>query len=355
MNGRLYDPVIGRFFSPDNYVANSTFTQDFNRYIYARNNPLHYTDPSGESLLGLFVGAFITGMVNMMLNANNIQHNWQAFAYFGLGFVAGLIGITTGYAVSGFIGAGTSIGFANGFAAGFTSGFMGGITSGFITGAGNTWVQGGTFGQGIGAGLGSGFKAGSLSGLTAGITGGMRGVRTKGVLFSIAEEFGIDPMEAIPDEYKNSGFLSKVQRYLFPGSPKTEHIVDAKYDKPGWSIPDVDGRNVLIGTGKIYYHPIKAFTSMGQLYHTMGHELVHISQFAALSNKITSDMLKVPAFRGMLEHYAENYVLTLRGIEPINLGKDFSHVYYFYNQLNYESFSWSKNHLYWTWRYLFSY
>jgi len=49
MNGRLYDPVIGRFFSPDKYVANSSFTQDFNRYSYCRNNPLKYVDPSGQS------------------------------------------------------------------------------------------------------------------------------------------------------------------------------------------------------------------------------------------------------------------------------------------------------------------
>jgi RHS repeat-associated protein len=50
MNARLYDPVIGRFFSPDKYVANSSFTQDFNRYSYARNNPLHYVDPSGHKM-----------------------------------------------------------------------------------------------------------------------------------------------------------------------------------------------------------------------------------------------------------------------------------------------------------------
>jgi len=47
MNGRLYDPVIGRFFSPDNFVLDNTFTQDFNRYSYARNNPLKYIDPTG--------------------------------------------------------------------------------------------------------------------------------------------------------------------------------------------------------------------------------------------------------------------------------------------------------------------
>ncbi|MBP1644664.1 MAG: hypothetical protein H6Q16_239 [Bacteroidetes bacterium] len=48
MNGRLYDPVLGRFLSPDNFVQVPDFTQSFNRYSYCLNNPLMYTDPSGE-------------------------------------------------------------------------------------------------------------------------------------------------------------------------------------------------------------------------------------------------------------------------------------------------------------------
>ena len=48
MNARLYDPVLGRFLSPDPYVQSPDFSQNFNRYAYALNNPLKYTDPSGE-------------------------------------------------------------------------------------------------------------------------------------------------------------------------------------------------------------------------------------------------------------------------------------------------------------------
>jgi RHS repeat-associated protein len=52
MNGRLYDPIIGRMLSPDNYVQSSTYAQSFNRYSYCFNNPLKYTDPSGDFFEG---------------------------------------------------------------------------------------------------------------------------------------------------------------------------------------------------------------------------------------------------------------------------------------------------------------
>ncbi len=47
MNGRVYDPLLGRFLSPDNYVQMPDNTQSFNRYAYCMNNPLIYTDPNG--------------------------------------------------------------------------------------------------------------------------------------------------------------------------------------------------------------------------------------------------------------------------------------------------------------------
>ncbi|MCP4668998.1 MAG: hypothetical protein GY849_21895, partial [Deltaproteobacteria bacterium] len=47
-NARLYDPIIGRFISPDTIVQAPYDPQTLNRYSYCRNNPLIYVDPSGH-------------------------------------------------------------------------------------------------------------------------------------------------------------------------------------------------------------------------------------------------------------------------------------------------------------------
>lgn len=51
MNGRMYDPVIGRVLSPDNYVQSPFNAQNYNRYSYCYNNPLKYIDPSGNAMI----------------------------------------------------------------------------------------------------------------------------------------------------------------------------------------------------------------------------------------------------------------------------------------------------------------
>jgi len=73
MNGRVYDPVVSRMLSPDNFVQSPDFSQSFNRYSYCANNPLAYTDPSGNvsfAMIGLAFrvlilgGDFISNVVN---------------------------------------------------------------------------------------------------------------------------------------------------------------------------------------------------------------------------------------------------------------------------------------------------
>jgi RHS repeat-associated protein len=48
MNGRVYDPRIGRFVSPDPMVQAPWTGQGFNRYAYVMNSPLSYVDPTGR-------------------------------------------------------------------------------------------------------------------------------------------------------------------------------------------------------------------------------------------------------------------------------------------------------------------
>ena len=59
MNGRVYEPTLGRFLSPDPFVQYPETTQGFNRYSYVNNNPLSFTDPSGFEFEGS--GGFAAG------------------------------------------------------------------------------------------------------------------------------------------------------------------------------------------------------------------------------------------------------------------------------------------------------
>ena len=47
MNGRVYDPRLGRFLSPDPIIGDPASSQSWNLYSYVGNNPLSYVDPTG--------------------------------------------------------------------------------------------------------------------------------------------------------------------------------------------------------------------------------------------------------------------------------------------------------------------
>ena len=56
MNGRIYDPTLGRFLQADPFVQAPGNSQSYNRYSYVLNNPLSYTDPSGYLFKKLWKG-----------------------------------------------------------------------------------------------------------------------------------------------------------------------------------------------------------------------------------------------------------------------------------------------------------
>ena len=105
MNGRLYDPLIGRFLSTDNYVQEPWNSQNFNRYSYCLNNPLKYIDPSGDIawfvpiIAGAVIGSALSG-TTYTLSTWLLGQSWQPTAFWkaiGIGAFSGALGGTIGY------------------------------------------------------------------------------------------------------------------------------------------------------------------------------------------------------------------------------------------------------------------
>ncbi len=103
MNGRVYDPVVARFLSPDPYIQAPGMPQNYNGYVYCLNNPLVYTDPSGEVfgiddliIIGLTItGAYLGGVATNEGELNPVKWNYKSASTY--------IGITTG-ALFGYVG-----------------------------------------------------------------------------------------------------------------------------------------------------------------------------------------------------------------------------------------------------------
>ncbi|MDQ3494117.1 MAG: hypothetical protein M3485_00945 [Pseudomonadota bacterium] len=157
MNGRIFDPRLGRFLQADPFIQAPDNTQSWNAYTYVFNNPYRYTDPSGN--LGLEERQWIGAIV--MIAALVIGQPYIASAtYVGImataGFLAGAI--TTQSWRGGLLGAMTGT-LSGGMAVGL-AGASGFAAWGISTAAGGVMgsIQGGGFGHSF---------------LSAGLTGGL--------------------------------------------------------------------------------------------------------------------------------------------------------------------------------------
>jgi RHS repeat-associated protein len=116
MNARLYDPVLGRMLSPDNYVSVGG-SQGMNRYTYANNNPLKYVDPDGNDpitvaiIIGASIGAYNGGVIANQGEPNPLKWDYQANKTWGYMIGGATVGAISG-GVSGLIGS-SGIAFSN--------------------------------------------------------------------------------------------------------------------------------------------------------------------------------------------------------------------------------------------------
>ncbi|KAF0204074.1 MAG: RHS repeat-associated core domain [Bacteroidetes bacterium] len=78
MDGRMYDPVLGRFLSPDPVLQFPNYTQGLNPYSYALNNPLRFVDSNGYSLVGQLLALTASTLVGIVSGGNIVL---SAFVY----------------------------------------------------------------------------------------------------------------------------------------------------------------------------------------------------------------------------------------------------------------------------------
>ena len=131
MNGRVYDPVLGRFLSADSYVQDAGDSQSYNRYSYVSNNPLNATDPSGHfKLWKEFLGPVVQWVGTAVIYACTKNPAWASAWSSAIGAtINGKDGAIQG-AVSGYCYGAAGGGLAGNVAYSSSSAFSGSLLNG---------------------------------------------------------------------------------------------------------------------------------------------------------------------------------------------------------------------------------
>ena len=264
MNARLYDPLLGRFLSPDPYVQAPDFSQNFNRYSYALNNPLRYTDESGEFFFSLFMGPFgavldaacwgaviggasyTTGVALSDGGFNN--WSWSDFGKsVGFGALSGAVTFGVGEAFSAFgnfagtYGTELIRGIVHGLTQGGLSSLQGGdFWSGFASGTLGSWAASGYSILGLEQILGN---AGMLvfSSVAGGISSEINGGDFwKGACIGLVTA-SFNHLQHKTEEYK---FFERLRRHYSKGNGEDFIITGKEF-------------NYLVSKGKIDYAKAK--------------------------------------------------------------------------------------------------
>ncbi len=146
MNGRIYDPRLGRFLQADPFIEDAS---TLNRYTYVHNNPLAYTDPSG-----FFSWKKVLKIAAMV--AISVVTYGAASAYFGTLMTSQILVNAAAGAVTGFV--------TGGLATGTLEGAFMGALGGAVMGA----AAGVNWGNSIARTLGTATAGGVQSSLSGG-------------------------------------------------------------------------------------------------------------------------------------------------------------------------------------------
>lgn len=164
MNGRIYDPHLGRFIQADPFIQAADFTQSYNRYSYGFNNPLNGTDPSGYifGIDDILIGAAIGLAVGAAGDALDVPLLSAVGGIVTCSYTGGL-GCAPGFAFGSTLGAGGSFGDA------LTNGAIAGVSAFAFSEIGGAFTADSGFYQSGGLGhIGAHGMAGGIMNVLAG-------------------------------------------------------------------------------------------------------------------------------------------------------------------------------------------
>ena len=167
-NGRMYNPRLHRFVSPDNFIQDPYNTMSYDRQGYVWNNPLMNSDPSGEFIATVMLIVKIVSYAITAINTVKALVNGASLGNILLGIGVGIVlgqlsaGIAGSVGKALFSSAAETI--AGHFIRGFVPAFVGGLISGTVGGLMN------------GANIGDALKSGVISGAIAGTLAGLKNV-----------------------------------------------------------------------------------------------------------------------------------------------------------------------------------
>ncbi len=301
MNGRVYDPQIARFLSPDPQLQAPGYWLNYNRYGYALNNPLMYTDPSGE----FFVEAIMLGMyiyTGIQGATGNLQNGGDFLTALAVGGLSGAAGGFAGHAASGAFGIATSTG-----------------------GAGGAWAGGSSFEQGLLEGFRGGVFGAFGGAVIGGLSGGYKHLKLKSRVSAIMANSSIEtsadrslmPSTKTANEFsdvafKEYDFLKKVNNIYEAGYVED---INPKYDAFTVKTP-------INGKYNIYYAEA-AFKSPFRLYLAMGHEYIHVAHLSLYGSNWNKNLSEYAAYRWNYKVSKSSFYdkMALDHLNPKTVGK----------------------------------
>ena len=302
MNGRIYDPTLGRFLQADPHIQSPQNSQSFNRYSYVLNNPLSYTDPSGYFFkkIGKFVKKYWKVIVAVAVTyfTAGAASGWAA----SWGFAAGTVGNavvagTIAGATGGFVGGALMTGSLRGALRGAFTGAIAGAAGGYANfGSVSSW---GDAAKRVGVAALGGCASGKASGGSCG-----KGARLAAYAQMIA--LSVDHMTRATNEYKlkSCGKAGSVCNY----NDKGELLTDG-----GRGAQQIEGTSP--GDGNFLTRNGMASEGSGQhLYNENSLLGRYVNKISKTHDYFNSDISKLFGFQG----YDSATGLWLSGTESYN-------------------------------------